>query len=264
MPAISETDLRVGDDFIENSNISLKIENGDIYINGVKFSLVDFVDMGDSYNCGPKEDDKGTKFTILRSKAVLKTTTRVSLKIDFEGRWDIIPLVVSLDKHSSCLKFMFDWINTQKNHLLSAGFELTNPIREVFSEDMNQLIKRNFEPDYDIRKNLPKTRGIEAKTNTAPMQRGLLIDEEGNNLGVVTKGLTQYEIANNMLYVPILRATGVISNPQNPARSTPAGPPIEVETLQMIGNNKAEFYVFFGNQNAFADTLNQVYNYIIV
>ena len=264
MPAVSETDLRVGDDFIENSNISLKIENGEIYINGVKFSLVDFVDMGDSYNCGPKEDDKGTKFTILRSKAVLKTPTRVSLKIDFEGRWDIIPLVVSLDKHSSCLKFMFDWINTQKNHLLSAGFELTNPIREVFSEDMNQLIKRNFEPDYDIRKNLPKTRGIEAKTNTAPMQRGLLIDEEGNNLGVVTKGLTQYEVANNMLYVPILRATGVISNPQNPARSTPAGPPIEVETLQMIGNNKAEFYVFFGNQNAFVDTLNQVYNYIIV
>ena len=30
MPAISETDLRVGDDFIENSNISLKIEKGKI------------------------------------------------------------------------------------------------------------------------------------------------------------------------------------------------------------------------------------------
>ena len=96
------------------------------------------------------------------------------------------------------------------------------------------------------------------------MQRGLLIDEEENNIGVVTKGLTQYEVAKNYLYIPILRATGVISNPQNPARSTPAGPPIEVETLQMIGNNKAEFYVFFGNQNAFVDTLNQVYNYIIV
>ena len=148
--------------------------------------------------------------------------------------------------------------------MLTASFELSNPITEVFSEDMNQMIKRKFEPDYDIRKNLPKTRGIEAKTNTAPMQRGLLIDEEGNNIGVVTKGLTQYEIFKNRLYIPILRATGVISNPQNPARSTPAGPPIEVETLQMIGNNKAEFNVFFGNQNAFYDTLNQVYSYVIV
>ena len=227
-------------------------------------SLVDFVDLGDSYNCGPKADDSGTNFKLLRSKALLKTPTRVSLKIDFEGRWDIIPLVVSLDKNSTSLKFVFDWINTQKNHLLAVSFELTNPIQEVFSEDMDQLIKRSFEPDYDIRKNLPEIRGVEAKTNTAPMQRGFLIDEEGNNLGVVTKGLTQYEIFKNRVYVPILRATGVISNPQNPARSTPAGPPIEVDTLQMIGNNKAEFYVFFGNQNAFNDTLNQVYSYIIV
>jgi hypothetical protein len=91
----------------------------------------------------------------------------------------------------------------------------------------------------------------------------LLIDEAKNNIGVVTKGLTQYEIAKNLLYIPILRATGVISNPQNPARTTPAGPPIETPALQMIGPNKAEFYVFFGNQNTLEDVINQVYNYII-
>ena len=96
------------------------------------------------------------------------------------------------------------------------------------------------------------------------MQRGLLIDEETNNIGVVTKGLTQYEIYRNRLLIPILRSTGIISNPQNPARTTPAGPPIEVESLQMIGENKAELYVFFGNQNAFNDVLEQVYNYVIV
>ncbi len=264
MPSVSESDLKISDNFIENSNICLKIEDYNIYINGIKMSLIDFIDMGDSYNCGPKPDDIGTEFKIMRSKPVLKTPTRSCLKIDFEGLWDIIPLYVTLDKHATYLKFTFDWINTQKNHLLVTGFELSNPIKEVFSEDMNQMIKRNFEPDYDIRQNLPKERGIEVKTNTAPMQRGLLIDEEGNNIGIITKGLTQYEVFKNKLYLPILRATGVISNPKNPARSTPAGPPIEVETLQMIGNNKAEFYVFFGNQNAFDDTLNQVYNYIIV
>ena len=129
---------------------------------------------------------------------------------------------------------------------------------------MNLLIKRNFDSDYDIRKNLPTERGIEVKNNTAPMQRGFLIDEEGNNLGVITKGLTQYEVFQNKIYLPLLRATGVISNPQNPARTTPAGPPIEVNSLQLIGKNTAEFYVFFGNHNAFNDVLNQVYNYIIV
>lgn len=264
MPVVRESDLRVGKDFIENSNISLKIIDNKIFVNGIEFSLVDFVDLGDSYNNGPKADDSGEYLNILRTKVSLNTHNRAALKIDFEGAWDVVGLTVSLDNNSTYLSFKFDWVNTRKNHLLEAGFRLQNPIREVFSEDMNSLIKRNFNPEYDIRKNLPQKRGLEAKTNTAPMQRGLLIDEEGNNLVIITKGLTQYEVFENNLYIPILRATGVISNPQNPARTTPAGPPIEVDGLQQIGRNVAEFYVFFGNENAFKDVLEQVYNYVIV
>ena len=111
---------------------------------------------------------------------------------------------------------------------------------------------------------MPNERDYEAKTNTAPMQRGLLIDEAEINIGIITKGLTQYEVIGNKIAIPILRSTGVISNPLNPARSTPAGPPLETPELQMIGKNKAEFYVFFGNQNAFYEVLERVYNYIIV
>ncbi len=264
LPSVDNSDLKITSTSIENSNICLRIENNQIYINGIKFSLTDFTDFGDSYNFGPKADDYGVEFKILRSKIILNTQTRASLKIDFEGAWDVIPLIVSLDKHSTFLHFKFDWINSQKNHMLTAKFGLTNPIYEVFSEDLNQLIKRNFDPNYDIRKNLPTQKGIEVKNNTAPMQRGFLIDEEGNNLGVITKGLTQYEVFENNIYIPLLRSTGVISNPQNPARTTPAGPPIEVESLQQIGRNIAEFYVFFGNHNAFDEVMNQAYNYIIV
>ena len=261
---ISDSDLFVTNTSIGNSHIELKIHNQDIYINDTPFSLVDFVDWGDSYNNGPKADDKGFRFKVLRSKAILKGQKRVSLKIDFEGNWDIISLIVSLDANSSFLKFDFNWINTQKNHLLEAVFELPTMIKEVNSEDMDTMIKRSFNPEYSIRKNLPQTKGLEAKTNTAPMQRGLLVDESKNNIGIITKGLTQYEVSRNKLMVPILRATGVISNPKNPARTTPAGPPIETPNLQMMGDNQATFYVFFGNQNAFDEVLNQVYNYLIV
>ena len=264
IPDMVETDLKITDNYIGNSKIELKIEDQSILINEIPFSLIDFIDWGDSYNSGPKADDNGTRFKVLRSKAKYKGHKRVSLKIDFEGIWDIVPLTVTLDSYSPYLKFEFNWINTQKNHLLEASFELPTPIREVFSEDMNILIKRTFDPNYNIRENLPTQKGIEAKTNTAPMQRGLLIDEKRNNLGIVTKGLTQYEISGNRLLIPILRSTGVISNPKNPARSTPAGPPIETPALQMMGNNKAEFYVFFGNENAFNEILNQVYNYLII
>ena len=263
MPITKPSDLNITEYSLENSYLFLKIENGTIYINGIKMSLVDFTDLGDSYNFGPKSDDKGNELKILRSKVVLKTHLRAALKVDFESVWDVVSATISLDRASTSLSFKFDWVNSQKNHILNAVFELNQPIQEVFSEDMNVLIKRKFDADYNIRENLPKIRGVEVKNNTAPMQRGLLIDEENNNIGIVTKGLTQYEVYKNTLMIPILRSTGVISNPQNPARTTPAGPPIPVESLQQIGRNIAEFHVFFGNQNAFEETLNKVYNYVV-
>ena len=263
MPAIEPSGLEITDTSIENQNIRLEVKDGQLQVNNIPVKLIDFADSGDSYNNGPKSGDSGVEFKILKSKIHFKGENRVSLKIDYEGNWDIIPLIVTLDKNAAFIKFEFDWINTQKNHLLEVCFTLPEKIKEVFSEDMNTLIKRNFNPDYNIRDHLPKTRGIEAFTNTAPMQRGLIIDESKNNIGLVTKGLTQYEIYKNNLLLPILRSTGVISNPKNPARTTPAGPPIETPNLQMIGRNTAEFYVFFGNHNAFNDVINQVYSYII-
>lgn len=264
MPYYTKSDLIISNTVIENNNISLKIKDKEIYINGIKFVIKDFKDTGDSYNFAPEINDNGVEFEVLRTKIMLDTKTRAILKIDLEGAWDVVSLIVTLDKHSTFFKFYFDWENTRKNHLLYANFELNEPIYEVYSEDMNILIKRNFDPNYDIRKNLPNEKGIEVRNNTAPMQRGLLVDEENNNIGIITKGLTQYEVYLNNIMVPILRATGQISNPKNPARTTPAGPPIEVNDLQMIGHNSAEMYIFFGNENAFYETINQVYNYIIV
>ncbi len=264
MPVVKESDLIVSESSIGNSKICLKIKNEEIFINGIKTNLIDFADLGDSYNNAPSPNDNGKEFKVLRSKVILNNPLRASLKIDMEGEWDIVSLTATLDRNSDYIKIEYDWDNSKKNHMLCAEFVLNNPIRKVFSEDMNTLIKRVFDPTYNIRENLPKTKGVEAKTNTAPMQRGLLIDEEGNNIGIVTKGLTQYEINQNKLFIPILRATGQISNPKNPARTTPAGPPLEVDTLQMIGNANAELYVFFGNEKAFENTINQVYNYLII
>lgn len=264
LPEIEISNLEITDSLIKNEFIEFKIEDGQAYINELPFKLVDFVDLGDSYNHAPLVDDKGLEFKILRSKVALRTNNRVMLRVDFEGRSDIVSANISLDNKATFLKFDFEWNNTRKNHLLEVCFELASDINTVYSEDMNSLIKREFDSEFNIRENLPNAKGIEAKNNTAPMQRGLLIDEAENNLGVITKGLTQYEVYKNKLYIPILRATGLISNPLNPARTTPAGPPIETPALQMLGDNKAEFYVFFGNQNDFDEILTKVYNYLII
>ena len=120
-------------------------------------------------------------------------------------------------------------------------FTVRKPIYQTFSEDLNTLIKREFDPDYDMREHLPKTRGIEVKTNFAPMQRYV----GTKNFGIITKGLTEYEVFKNTLSVTLLRSVGIISNPENPSRSTPAGPPIEVPDAQQLGYNIAEFAVGF-------------------
>ena len=146
--------------------------------------------------------------------------------------------------------------------IISTKTQMNGSLRsslKTYSEDFNELIERAFDPDYDIRQNLPKTRGIEAKSNTAPMQRFVW----ANDLGIFTKGITQYEVFKDMLSIPLLRATGVISNPKNSSRSTPAGPPLETPALQQLGKNKAEFAVYCGDVNGYERNLEQVYPQVV-
>ena len=117
------------------------------------------------------------------------------------------------------------------------------------------LISRKFNPDYDIRENLPFEKGKEARTNTAPFQRFVW----ANGLGIITKGLTEYEVAGSSIMVTLLRSTGIISNPNNPARTTPAGPPIEVPGAQQMGENTAEFAIGFFPVKEWANYVEDIY-----
>ena len=218
--------------------------------------FVDYIDNGDSYNEGPVKDDYGISADIISTKKHLEGQLRSSLKIETS----FFDVIVSLDKNSEMLKFNVDWVNEDKNHLIQAKFVLNNEITTTYSEDFNELIERHFDCNYDIRENLPKEKGIEAKSNTAPMQRFVW----ANDFGIFTKGITQYEVFKNMLSIPLLRATGVISNPHNSSRSTPAGPPIETPNLQMLGKNTAEFYVYNGDKQGYNRNLDKVFNEIIL
>lgn len=252
----AETDLEVTDNSISNSKISLKVIGNNILINNdIQLEFVDYIDNGDSYNDGPVADDEGITADIISTKKQMDGSLRSSLKIETS----FFDVIVSLDKYSELLKFNIEWNNDEINHLVQAKFILNDKITKTYSEDFNELIERAFDPDYDIRQNLPKTRGIEAKSNTAPMQRFVW----ANDLGIFTKGITQYEVFKDMLSIPLLRATGVISNPKNSSRSTPAGPPLETPALQQLGKNKAEFAVYCGDVNGYEKNLEQVYPQVV-
>lgn len=262
-----ELDLKISSKKIENSKISLNIKDGQInltdkntgaiYPNFIEF--VDFKDHGDAYNYGPVKNDKGEVSSIISSKILHKGDLRCTLEVDFKIKDTILKTEISLNKNSHLLNFKINWNNKDKNHLLQAKFNLPAVIEITYSEDMGTLIERRFDPNYEIRKHLPKKKGLEAKTNTAPLQRYVSCGE----FEVITKGLTEYEVSKNSLLITILRSIGLISNPKNPARSTPAGPPLEVPNAQQLGENIAEFSIGFGDIANWQTSVDEVYPYIV-
>ena len=252
--------LEITEKSIKNSHISLTVDNNTITVlkddKNCTLEFERWIDDGDTYNFGAIENDIPQKANIIGTEIIYNGNIRVGLKI----KTTFFDIIAYLNKNSELINFRINWNNTLKNRLWQAKFNLPAPVIETYSEDMNTIIRREFNPDYDMRKHLPKTRGIEVKTNIAPMQR--FVGTQG--LGIITKGLTEYEVYKNSLKITLLRSTGVISNPKNPSRSTPAGPPLEVPEAQQLGKNTAEFAIGFFAPQDHKKYIDEVFPMIVV
>lgn len=261
-PDNKPSDVHLDETNIFNSNIRLEIEDGklNLYDKGKCYKdFIQFVrckDIGDSYNFGPIQDDSYQIAEIKSARVIMDGPLRATLRI----YTSFFNVDISLNKRSRLLNFKIKWLNLLSNRLWQVRFNLKKTIKEVKSEDMNLLITRKFDPTYNIRENLPNNKGIEAKTNTAPMQRFLWTE----GFGIITDGLSEYEVSNNSIAITILRSTGTISNPDNPARTTPAGPPIEVKGLQQLGENSVEFSIGFFSIDDWADYIEEIYPQTII
>ncbi len=256
------SDLAVDNTNLFNSNIRIALENGklNIYDKAKCYeNFIEFIrckDHGDSYNFGPVADDKYEVAEIKSARVILDGPLRSTIRVNTS----FFSVDISLEKRSKLLNFKIKWLNLSTNRLWQVRFNLSKPIKVVQSEDMNYLVTRKFDPDYEIRENLPQEKGKEARTNTAPMQRFAW----ANGFGVITKGLCEYEVAKNSLLITLLRSTGIISNPHNPARTTPAGPPIEVPGQQQLGENIAEFSIGFFDIKDWATYVEEVFPQTII
>lgn len=220
-------------------DIKFEVKNGKIKIGNIEMEFVRFKDDGDTYNFGAISNDKGEVAEIYSFKNNVIKTSFFDIHVEF----------------GKMINFKIEWNNKLKNHLWQVKFNFKKPVTESFSEDMNTVIHREFDPDWDMYKNLPETKGIEVKTNFAPMQR--YVGTQG--LGIITHGLTEYEVKQKSLRVTLLRSIGIISNPKNPSRSTPAGPPIEVLEAQQLGYNCAEFSVAFFEPENYQEYIDYVF-----
>ncbi len=262
-----ENYLKYTENSIENNNIKFEIKNGKVIVTDKKknekysdfIQIIDRADIGDSYNFAALKGDKKLNAKILKYKIKEQNHIRLILNIIFEVDIPAIStekgrskkalkhknnIDVILYNQADYLEFDAKWENKSKNHILQIGFNLKDKITSTINEDLFGTIERKFNPDFDLYKEIPAPRGKELKPNTAPMQRFVI----SQNLGVITKGLTEYEVSKNTLFITLLRATGIISNPKNTTRGTPAGPPLNTPDLQRIGENKANFAITFNNK----------------
>lgn len=253
----SMSDLTVNENNLRNTQIRIEVEDGKInlydktkcYKNFIQF--VRFKDKGDTYNYAPDVNDIVELAQIKSSRVLMQGPLRAAIRISTS----FFNVDIYLNKKSKLLNFKIKWTNLLSNRIWQIRFNFPKEVIDVHSEDMNLLIKRTFNPNYEIRSNLPYEPGHEAMTNTAPMQRFAWT----NGMGIITHGLQEYEVFQKSLSVTLLRSTGIISNPKNPARTTPAGPPIEVPGAQQIGENTAEFSIGFFDVKDWATYVEEVY-----
>lgn len=236
----------VGSDFIENENLKLFVFENKICAIDKKTEKLysDFIqlcstkDAGDSYNFAPIDEGKVLK--LKTSKIKVNGDIKSTLQIIFEEN---IRLNVSLANNSKMFEFEINLNNKKKNRMLQVVINTGSLVERTLAEDAINTVGRFHNPHYSLKENIPVQGRYELKTNSYPMQRFV----KANGIGVITLGLNEYEIYKNSVKIPILRSIGIISNPKNPARGVPAGPPIECSEMQLIGHHSAKFAITFEN-----------------
>lgn len=254
-----EKKVKVTPKSLENGKIKLEINKNRIFItnNKEKFELklTDIKDDGDSYNFAPKGEYK--IFELQKTKVISNGEIEACLALYFKN----IVLYAKLNNHSEFLRFEAKINNKNKNHKIQAVLILKDNIANTISDDALGFIERKIDFNYKMQDFMPAIRPIELKTNSYPMQSFVI----SQSTGFLTKGLNEYEVYKNELRICLLRSIGTISNPKNKARSIPAGPDLKCPQAQCLGQNFAEFAVFFGGiKNAYKNYDEFFENYVVI
>ncbi|MBR2068926.1 MAG: hypothetical protein IJ877_04105 [Candidatus Gastranaerophilales bacterium] len=238
----------IGEDYIENFNIGLYIENNEVVIKNrknnqtVKLSITDIKDDGDSYNFAP--NGKRAEIPLVSHRILYEGKIQGALRLSYKN----IELDALLDSHSKFIRFSTVIDNKRKNHKIQLCLKFDDYITKTTAQDAIGTISRTHDPLYKMEDYIPAYRPYELRTNSYPMQNFV----HCNNVLALTKGLHEYETYQNELRICLLRSIGIISEPKNPARAVPAGPALLIPNAQLKGINKCEFAISFGEvHNAF-------------
>ncbi len=168
---------------------------------------------------------------------------KVTLTIVYEISFDITPLI----KYNLRIK------NVARDHRLKMVFPTTIENGKIIAEMPFEYVNR---PEYiDNSKQIPSklkrlligARECE-KERTFPMKDFVAITDDARLFSVMTRGLSEYEVKNNTIFITLLRAIGWITQSALKTRIGDAGPIMYTPDAQCLREITYNVAIFVGGK----------------
>lgn len=224
---------------LDNEFFTVTCESGTLTVlvkaTGEVFSgmhrIVDQSEQGDSYNGAPVPGQPEQVAEFKHCKQVLSGPLVSELALTYQlGKMQIVTHV-RVKAGLPQLQFETRFVNGVEDHKLQVCFEAKAPITEVFAESHFSWLSRTYDPGFDLSQAMPADKFKEIRPNTGPIQRCLAFEHQG----LITEGLTEYEISGQTLKLTLFRGFGMLSKADTGVRGAQAGPPLPTPEGQCLG-----------------------------
>ncbi len=268
-----ETDVRVGDGYVENEflKVAFDLERGGAMAiedkrTGVRYEglnvFEDGGDVGDEYDYSPPERDEVVRSTSFKASMEIvergPVVATVKLDIPMEvpesatpdrrGRSEekvLMPVTCYVSLWSGIPRVDVKVVvrNTARDHRLRAVFPLGSRVAEHHAETHFYVIERPNETPYYYR----RPDGSLARVRTYPMRSWVDLSDGSRGICVVTRGLHEYEVrdgeAGTEVAVTLMRCVGWLSRPDLLTRPGNAGPQVPTPGAQCLGEVAFEYSI---------------------
>lgn len=203
--------------------------------------LVDGLDVGDTYNWCPPDEDVVVDTPLAVEVAVVEDGPmrgRLSVRRTYEWQGTPMSVITVLELHAGerLVRVRMSFVNPVAGHRLRAQFPLPRRATSSFAECAFAVVERGLEAEGG-----PSEVGLP----TFPSRRFV----QAGGLTVVHEGLLEYEVVDDgtALALTLLRSTGMLSQVDIPTRPLSAGPPIPLEGPKLLGPIDVRYGVCVGD-----------------